>query len=101
MGVKSQAFKLHPWNVCEQLWDISHRHQQSGEGGTLSFNNWNISYLSASFTDSGGSIRSGEVCEFPWRLLEMEEQVNPLERDHYLYVVLPGGLEKNATVHGR
>lgn len=31
----------------------------------------------------------------------MEEQVNPLERDHALAVVLPGGLEKNATVHGR
>ncbi|CAG04968.1 unnamed protein product [Tetraodon nigroviridis] len=30
----------------------------------------------------------------------MEEQVNPLERDHALAVVLPGGLEKNATVHG-
>lgn len=29
------------------------------------------------------------------------EQVNPLERDHSLSVVLPGGLEKNATVHGR
>uniref|UniRef100_A0A3B4ZBY8 Cordon-bleu ubiquitin-like domain-containing protein n=1 Tax=Seriola lalandi dorsalis TaxID=1841481 RepID=A0A3B4ZBY8_SERLL len=32
--------------------------------------------------------------------LEMEEQVNPLERDHFLSVVLPGGMEKNATVHG-
>lgn len=31
----------------------------------------------------------------------MEEQVNPLERDHTVAVVLPGGLEKNATVHGR
>uniref|UniRef100_A0A3B5K709 Cordon-bleu protein-like 1 n=1 Tax=Takifugu rubripes TaxID=31033 RepID=A0A3B5K709_TAKRU len=30
----------------------------------------------------------------------MEEQVNPLERDHTVAVVLPGGLEKNATVHG-
>uniref|UniRef100_A0A3Q3SUV8 Cordon-bleu WH2 repeat protein-like 1a n=1 Tax=Mastacembelus armatus TaxID=205130 RepID=A0A3Q3SUV8_9TELE len=30
----------------------------------------------------------------------MDEQVNPLERDHSLSVVLPGGLEKNATVHG-
>uniref|UniRef100_A0A3B4U255 Cordon-bleu WH2 repeat protein-like 1a n=1 Tax=Seriola dumerili TaxID=41447 RepID=A0A3B4U255_SERDU len=30
----------------------------------------------------------------------MEEQVNPLERDHFLSVVLPGGMEKNATVHG-
>ncbi|XP_068446861.1 cordon-bleu protein-like 1 [Clinocottus analis] len=30
----------------------------------------------------------------------MDEQVNPLERDHCLSVVLPGGLEKNATVHG-
>ncbi|XP_069577186.1 protein cordon-bleu-like [Brachyistius frenatus] len=28
------------------------------------------------------------------------EQVNPLERDHSLRVVLPGGAEKNATVHG-
>ncbi|XP_069004529.1 cordon-bleu protein-like 1 isoform X2 [Embiotoca jacksoni] len=28
------------------------------------------------------------------------EQVNPLERDHSLRVVLPGGVEKNATVHG-
>lgn len=31
----------------------------------------------------------------------MDEQVNPLERDHSLFVVLPGGVEKNATVHGR
>ncbi|XP_076580224.1 uncharacterized protein LOC143316250 [Chaetodon auriga] len=30
----------------------------------------------------------------------MDEQVNPLERDHSLSVVLPGGLEKSATVHG-
>ncbi|XP_040888581.1 cordon-bleu protein-like 1 [Toxotes jaculatrix] len=30
----------------------------------------------------------------------MDEQVNPLEIDHSLSVVLPGGLEKNATVHG-
>ncbi|XP_034410390.1 cordon-bleu protein-like 1 isoform X3 [Cyclopterus lumpus] len=30
----------------------------------------------------------------------MDEQENPLERDHFLSVVLPGGLEKNATVHG-
>ncbi|KAM3585107.1 uncharacterized protein V6R79_007693 [Siganus canaliculatus] len=30
----------------------------------------------------------------------MDEQVNPLERDHFLSVVLPGGLEKNTTVHG-
>ncbi|XP_069377503.1 protein cordon-bleu-like [Paralichthys olivaceus] len=30
----------------------------------------------------------------------MDEEVNPLERDHSLSVVLPGGLEKNATVHG-
>ncbi|XP_041637486.1 cordon-bleu protein-like 1 [Cheilinus undulatus] len=30
----------------------------------------------------------------------MEEQVNPLDRDHNLSVVLPGGLEKDATVHG-
>ncbi|CAK6965530.1 cordon-bleu protein-like 1 [Scomber scombrus] len=30
----------------------------------------------------------------------MDEQANPLERDHDLSVVLPGGLEKNATVHG-
>uniref|UniRef100_A0A3B5AI61 Cordon-bleu protein-like 1 n=1 Tax=Stegastes partitus TaxID=144197 RepID=A0A3B5AI61_9TELE len=30
----------------------------------------------------------------------MDEQVNPLERDHSLCVVLPGGLEKKATVHG-
>ncbi|XP_072235638.1 uncharacterized protein [Leuresthes tenuis] len=31
---------------------------------------------------------------------EMDEQVNPLERDHSLCVVLPGGQENNATVHG-
>lgn len=31
----------------------------------------------------------------------MEEQVNLLEIDHNLCVVLPGGLEKNVTVHGR
>ncbi|KAM6892993.1 uncharacterized protein PEZ65_023047 [Lycodopsis pacificus] len=30
----------------------------------------------------------------------MDEQENPLERDHSLSVVLPGGLEKNTTVHG-
>ncbi|XP_031708136.1 uncharacterized protein LOC116386233 [Anarrhichthys ocellatus] len=30
----------------------------------------------------------------------MDVQENPLERDHSLSVVLPGGLEKNATVHG-
>ncbi|XP_054479890.1 cordon-bleu protein-like 1 [Anoplopoma fimbria] len=30
----------------------------------------------------------------------MDDQENPLERDHSLSVVLPGGLEKNATVHG-
>ncbi|XP_034720338.1 cordon-bleu protein-like 1 isoform X2 [Etheostoma cragini] len=30
----------------------------------------------------------------------MDEQANPLERNHSLSVVLPGGLEKNATVHG-
>ncbi|XP_042369327.1 cordon-bleu protein-like 1 [Plectropomus leopardus] len=30
----------------------------------------------------------------------MDEQANPLERDHSLSVVLPGGLEKSATVHG-
>uniref|UniRef100_A0A672ZV44 Cordon-bleu ubiquitin-like domain-containing protein n=1 Tax=Sphaeramia orbicularis TaxID=375764 RepID=A0A672ZV44_9TELE len=30
----------------------------------------------------------------------MDEEVNPLERDHSVSVVLPGGLEKNATVHG-
>ncbi|XP_034533539.1 protein cordon-bleu-like isoform X2 [Notolabrus celidotus] len=30
----------------------------------------------------------------------MDEQVNPLDRDHCLSVVLPGGLEKHATVHG-
>ncbi|XP_078100127.1 uncharacterized protein LOC144512974 [Sander vitreus] len=30
----------------------------------------------------------------------MDEQANPLERDHSLSVVLPGGVEKNATVHG-
>ncbi|XP_033472247.1 uncharacterized protein LOC117250249 isoform X1 [Epinephelus lanceolatus] len=30
----------------------------------------------------------------------MDEQVNPLERDHSLSVVLPGGMEKSATVHG-
>ncbi|KAK2856754.1 hypothetical protein Q5P01_005489 [Channa striata] len=30
----------------------------------------------------------------------MDEQVNPLEIDHCLCVVLPGGLEKKATVHG-
>ncbi|TKS66200.1 Cordon-bleu protein-like 1 [Collichthys lucidus] len=32
--------------------------------------------------------------------LVMDEQENPLERDHCLSVVLPGGLEKNTTVHG-
>lgn len=42
-----------------------------------------------------------EPAEILLRPLQMEEQVNPLERDHVLAVVLPGGLEKNATVHGR
>ncbi|KAL3999273.1 lysyl oxidase-like protein 2/3/4 [Sarotherodon galilaeus] len=31
---------------------------------------------------------------------EMSEEVGPLERDHLLCVVLPGGLEKSVTVHG-
>lgn len=31
---------------------------------------------------------------------EMEEEVSPLERELSLCVVLPGGLEKNAIVHG-
>lgn len=31
----------------------------------------------------------------------MDEQGNPLERDHSLCVVLPSGLEKKALVHGR
>ncbi|AWO95583.1 putative cordon-bleu protein-like 1 isoform 3 [Scophthalmus maximus] len=30
----------------------------------------------------------------------MDDRENPLEREHCLSVVLPGGLEKNATVHG-
>lgn len=30
----------------------------------------------------------------------MDEEVSPLEREHSLSVLLPGGLEKNATVHG-
>ncbi|XP_039462486.1 protein cordon-bleu isoform X3 [Oreochromis aureus] len=30
----------------------------------------------------------------------MSEEVSPLERDHLLCVVLPGGLEKSVTVHG-
>ncbi|XP_034462276.1 cordon-bleu protein-like 1 [Hippoglossus hippoglossus] len=30
----------------------------------------------------------------------MDEEGNPLERDHSLYVVLPGGQEKSAMVHG-
>ncbi|KAI3366032.1 hypothetical protein L3Q82_009862, partial [Scortum barcoo] len=34
------------------------------------------------------------------RSLEMDDQLNPLERDHSLSVVLPGGVEKHATVHG-
>uniref|UniRef100_A0A8D2ZFE4 Cordon-bleu ubiquitin-like domain-containing protein n=1 Tax=Scophthalmus maximus TaxID=52904 RepID=A0A8D2ZFE4_SCOMX len=38
--------------------------------------------------------------EFPSRSLEMDDRENPLEREHCLSVVLPGGLEKNATVHG-
>uniref|UniRef100_A0A8C7I3M5 Cordon-bleu ubiquitin-like domain-containing protein n=1 Tax=Oncorhynchus kisutch TaxID=8019 RepID=A0A8C7I3M5_ONCKI len=35
----------------------------------------------------------------PWGR-SMEEEENPLEREHTLAVVLPGGLEKMATVHG-
>lgn len=38
--------------------------------------------------------------ERPTGSLEMDEEVNPLERNHSLCVVLPNGLEKNATVHG-
>uniref|UniRef100_A0A3P9JNZ6 Cordon-bleu WH2 repeat protein-like 1a n=1 Tax=Oryzias latipes TaxID=8090 RepID=A0A3P9JNZ6_ORYLA len=30
----------------------------------------------------------------------MDDRVNPLQRNHSLFVVLPGGVEKNATVHG-
>ncbi|XP_063322271.1 protein cordon-bleu isoform X2 [Pelmatolapia mariae] len=30
----------------------------------------------------------------------MSEEVSPLQRDHLLCVVLPGGLEKSVTVHG-
>ncbi|KAK7893439.1 hypothetical protein WMY93_022591 [Mugilogobius chulae] len=30
----------------------------------------------------------------------MDEDVSPLDKEHSLSVVLPGGLEKNATVHG-
>ncbi|XP_024149998.1 cordon-bleu protein-like 1 [Oryzias melastigma] len=30
----------------------------------------------------------------------MDDRANPLQREHSLRVVLPGGLEKNATVHG-
>lgn len=30
----------------------------------------------------------------------MDEEVNPLERDHSLAVILPGGIERNTTVHG-
>lgn len=44
---------------------------------------------------------SEEPGEILLRPLQMEEQVNPLETAHALAVVLPGGLEKNATVHGR
>ncbi|XP_070849974.1 cordon-bleu protein-like 1 [Chaetodon trifascialis] len=46
------------------------------------------------------TVRSGEAFEFPRGSLAMDEQVNPLERDHSLSVVLPGGLERSATVHG-
>lgn len=32
--------------------------------------------------------------------IKMDEEVSPLEREHLLSVLLPGGMEKNATVHG-
>lgn len=53
------------------------------------------------YLTSGTSIRSWGSPEFPSRSLEMDDRENPLEREHCLSVVLPGGLEKNATVHGR
>lgn len=31
----------------------------------------------------------------------MSEEVGPLQRDHLLCMVLPGGQEKSVTVHGR
>lgn len=34
------------------------------------------------------------------KLIKMDEEVSPLEREHSLSVLLPGGMEKNATVHG-
>ncbi|XP_045081478.1 protein cordon-bleu-like isoform X2 [Coregonus clupeaformis] len=36
----------------------------------------------------------------PWGGSMEEKEENPLEREHTLAVVLPGGLEKTATVHG-
>nr|XP_054599226.1 protein cordon-bleu isoform X1 [Nothobranchius furzeri]XP_054599227.1 protein cordon-bleu isoform X1 [Nothobranchius furzeri] len=38
--------------------------------------------------------------DWPKCVDEMDEQVNPLERDHSLCVVLPEGLKKNVVVHG-
>ena len=55
-----------------------------------------LSYLSGGFPDDLERPVSS-----PRGSLEMDEEANPLERDHSLSVVLPGGLEKNATVHGR
>ncbi|XP_041835258.1 cordon-bleu protein-like 1 isoform X2 [Melanotaenia boesemani] len=50
---------------------------------------------------------SGDLPDLSWMTpevslmpTEMDGQVNPLERDYSLSVVLPGGLEENATVHG-
>lgn len=61
-----------------------------------------VSDCSESSPDSRDTVRvSEEPCEIPRTPLQMEEQVNPLERDHTLAVVLPGGLEKNTIVHGR
>uniref|UniRef100_A0A669DUN7 Protein cordon-bleu n=1 Tax=Oreochromis niloticus TaxID=8128 RepID=A0A669DUN7_ORENI len=46
-------------------------------------------WLTGRLSDTGNNSKS---CAFP-------EEVGPLERDHLLCVVLPGGLEKSVTVH--
>lgn len=56
--------------------------------------------MSGGFPDIVYSTRSREEGILR-SFVKMDEQENPLEKDHSLCVVLPGGLERKATVHGR
>ncbi|CAB1451028.1 unnamed protein product [Pleuronectes platessa] len=50
--------------------------------------------------EKGDDVRTQPQILSSFEVPEMDEEGNPLERDHSLYVVLPGGQEKNAMVHG-